>query len=191
MKTLAFIVLFPLAATAAPRFMVAPKVGLYEPTSRLSGAVFVGIEAGYVTPGFDDHLAVALEVDWVRPKASGTVTDPRLSNPGDYNLGNSEVGVLLSAIYRVENAIPRLTPYGGLGPGVYWHRTATNAFGSQYIETETRIGFQVMAGADYVLGPGAAFGELRYTFSRVDFISTGPSSAGSMLAIALGYRLRF
>ena len=99
--------------------------------------------------------------------------------------------MLLSAVYRVENVIPRLTPYGGVGPGVYFHRTATNAFGSQYIETETRVGFQMLAGADYLFGPGAAFGELRYTFSRVDFISTGNSSAGSMLALGLGYRLRF
>ena len=209
-KTLALWLLLPAVVLAAPapepeiaplvapaekprlkRFMVAPKLGLYEPTSRLSGAVFVGVEAGYVTPGMDDHLAVVLELDWVRPKASGTLSDPRLTNPSDYSLGNAELGVLLSAVYRAENVIPRLTPYGGVGPGVYFHRTATNAFGSQYIETETRVGFQMMGGADFSIGPGAAFGELRYTFSRVDFISTGSSSAGSMLALGVGYRLRF
>lgn len=191
MKTLALMLLLPAAALADRRFTVAPKLGLYEPTSRLSGALFLGIEAGYVTPAFDDHLVVALEVDWVRPKASGTVNDPRVPAGSEYSLGDAEVGALLSAIYRLDNLIPRVTPYFGAGPGVYWHRTATNAFGSQYVETETRVGFQILGGADFVLGPGAAFGEARYTFSRVDFIATGQSPAGSMLALALGYRLRF
>src|SRR6266853_1069794 len=110
MKTLALWLLLPAAvlaekAAAAPepeiaplvapaekprmkRFMIAPKLGLYEPTSRLSGAVFFGVEAGYVTPGMDDHLAVVLELDWVRPKSSGTLADPRLTHPSDYSLGN-------------------------------------------------------------------------------------------------------
>ncbi|MGZ6143717.1 MAG: outer membrane protein [Myxococcales bacterium] len=174
------------------RFMLAPKVGLFEPTSRLSGAFFAGLEAGYLTPALDDHLAIVFELDWIRPKASGAATDPRLGTADPaYSLGNSEFGVLLSAVYRVEDIILGLTPYGGLGPGFYYHRTATNAFGNQYIETEGRIGFQMMAGADYTLGPGAAFVEFRYHFTRVDFLSTGSTNVGGFLALGAGYRLRF
>ncbi len=174
------------------RFMIAPKLGLFEPTSRLSGAFFVGVEVGYVTPALDDRLAVVLEVDWVRPRASGTTTDARLVG-GDtaYSLGNAEVGALLSAVYRFEDVVAGLSPYGGLGPGFYYHRAATNAFGNQYIETEGRFGFQMMAGADYTIGPGAAFVEFRYHFSRVDFLSTGNANVGGFLAFGAGYRLRF
>ena len=185
-------VVTPPAKPEKGRFLVAPKLGLFEPTSRLSGAFFLGIEAGYVTPALDDRLAVVLEVDWVRPRASGSVADPRVvAGDGAYNLGNAEVGVLLSAVYRLEDAVPGLTPYGGLGPGVFFHRTATQAFQNTYVETEARVGFQMMGGADYVIGPGAAFGEIRYHFTRVNFVATGSSNVGGFLALALGYRLRF
>ena len=174
------------------RFLLAPKLGLFEPTSRLSGAFFLGLEAGYVTPALGDRLAVVLEVDWVRPRASGNTVDPRLvGNDGAYSLGNAEVGVLLSAVYRLEEILPGLTPYGGLGPGLYFHRTASNAFGNQYLETEGRLGFQMMAGADYTVGPGAAFVEFRYHFTRVDFLATGDANVGGFLALGGGYRFRF
>jgi opacity protein-like surface antigen len=172
------------------RILLAPKFGLFEPTSKLSGALFLGAEFGYLTPALDNRLAVVLEVDWVRPRASGTISDPRLLSGGDYSLGNAEVGILLSAVYRLEDIVGGLTPYGGFGPGLYLHRTASNAFGSQYVETEGRVGFQLMAGADYTLGPGAIFAEFRYHFSRVDFISTGNANVGGFLALGLGYRLR-
>jgi hypothetical protein len=185
-------VVTPPAKPEKGRFLVAPKLGLFEPTSRLSGAFFLGLEVGYVTPALDDRLAVVLEVDWVRPRASGAVADPRVvAGDGAYNLGNAEVGVLLSAVYRVEDALPGLTPYGGLGPGLYFHRTATQAFQNTYVETEGRVGFQLMGGADYTLGPGAAFAEVRYHFSRVDFLSTGNANVGGFLVPGLGYRLRF
>lgn len=185
-------VVTPPAKPQKGRFLVAPKLGLFEPTSRLSGAFFLGLEAGYVTPALDDRLAVVLEVDWVRPRASGSVADPRVvAGDGAYNLGNAEVGVLLSAVYRLEDAVPGLTPYGGFGPGVFFHRTATQAFQNTYVETEGRFGFQMMGGADYTIGPGAAFAEIRYHFSRVNFISTGNSNVGGFLALGLGYRLRF
>lgn len=185
-------VVAPPAKPEKGRFMVAPKLGLFEPTSRLSGAFFLGLEAGYVTPALDNHLAVVLEVDWVRPRASGSVADARVvAGDGAYNLGNAEVGVLLSAVYRLEDALPGLTPYGGLGPGVFFHRTATQAFQNTYVETEGRVGFQMMGGADYTIGPGAVFGEVRYHFTRVNFVSTGDSNVGGFLALGVGYRLRF
>lgn len=179
------------APAAKQRFLVAPKLGLFEPTSRMSGALFLGLEAGYLTPALDDKLAVVLELDWVRPRGAGTVTDPRVINGGTYTLGNAEVGLLLSAVYRLEGVVPRFTPYGGLGPGLYFQRTATSSFGSQYIETETRLGFQMMAGGDVALGPGAGFVEFRYHFTRVDFLSTGNANVGGFLALGFGYRFRF
>ena len=185
-------VVTPPAKPEKGRFMVAPKFGLFEPTSRLSGALFLGLEAGYVLPALDDRLAVVLEVDWVRPRASGSVADPRVvAGDGAYNLGNAEVGVLLSAIYRLEDLLPGLTPYGGLGPGLFFHRTATQAFQNTYVETEGRLGFQLLGGADYLIGPGAVFAEIRYHFTRVDFVATGSSNVGGFLALGLGYRLRF
>ena len=179
------------ARPALGRILLAPKLGLFEPTSRLSGAFYLGLEAGYLTPALGDRLAVVLEVDWVRPRAAGTLTDPRIvAGDGYYSFGNAEVGVLLSGVYRHEDLVPGLTPYGGLGPGLYFHRTATQSFGSRYIETEGKLGFQLQAGADYRLGPGAAFLEFRYHFTSVDFVATGNANVGGFLALGAGYRLR-
>jgi opacity protein-like surface antigen len=178
------------------RLLLAPKLGLFEPTSRLGGAFYAGIEVGYAAPLLGHALAVVLEFDWYRPKASGAVTDPRLSSgaqtaDGSYQLGVGEFGVLLSAVYRAEDLMmPGLTPYGGLGPGLYSHRAAITAFGSTNIESETRVGLQLLGGIDWNLGPGAAFAEVRYHFARVDFVSTGNASTGGFLALGVGYRLR-
>jgi len=182
----------PAPAQQKARFTVAPKLGLFEPTSSLSGAFFVGVEAGYLTPALDDKLAVVLELDWVRPRGAGGIADARVLSSGQtYTLGDAEFGVLLSAVYRLEDMVPRLTPYGGLGPGLYFHRTATNSFGNTYVEKEGRMGFQLLAGGDYVLGPGAGFVELRYHFTRVNNLATGDANVGGFLALGFGYRLRF
>ena len=71
------LLLLAFADSPTPRLIAAPKLGLFEPTSRLSGALMLGAEFGYLTPALDDRLAVVLEVDWVRPRADGTITDPR------------------------------------------------------------------------------------------------------------------
>jgi hypothetical protein len=185
----------PAAAPASKSkgdFLVAPKLGLFVPTSRLGAAFFAGIEFGYVTPGLDHHLAVVLDVNWTRPRTKGYIVDPRIvAGDGFYNLGNAEVGILLSALYRFEDAAPGLTPYAGLGPGLYSHRTVVQSFQSQYTETEWRVGVQCVAGLDYTVGPGAVFAEARYHFTRVDFLSTGRSNVGGFVIPGVGYRLRF
>lgn len=183
-----------LVAMASPqaRFEAAPKAGLFEPTSRLSGAVFLGAEFGYLTPALGDRLAVVMEVDWVRPHAGGTIEDPRVLGSGQtYSLRESQIGVLLSAVLRLPDLVPRLTPYFGLGPGVYFQRASTSAFGSDYVETEAHVGLQALAGADMNLGPGAGFAEVRYHYAKVDFVSTGNANVGGFLALGLGYRFHF
>ena len=183
-----------IGSQAAPkgRFLIAPKLGLWVPTSALSAAPMVGVEVGYVTPALGDRLAVVLELDWARPRTSGPVSDPRLSSsPQPWALGNATVGVLLSAVYRFEDLVPGLSPYGGAGPGLFFHRAAMVAFGNRYLETEGKLGFQLFAGADYTVGPGAVFLELRYHYVQIDLLSTGDVNAGGFVLPGVGYRLRF
>jgi opacity protein-like surface antigen len=172
--------------------MVAPKAGLFKSTTALQAAFYSGVEVGAVTPLLDRHLAVVFELDWVPPHYSGTIVDPRLpSGSGTFALRQSEVGFLLSAVYRFDNALPGLTPYGGLGPGLYYQRASLTAFNGVNVESESKVGFQLLGGADYQLGPGALFGEVRYHFSKVDFVGTGNVNVGGFLALGVGYRLRF
>ena len=174
-----------------PSVTLAPKVGLFVPTSSLSSAVYLGLEAGWVTPLFDRRLTAVVELGWTRPRGAGVLVDPRLVGGagGEYTLGNAEVGILLSAVYRFVEAAAGLTPYAGAGPGLYFHRTTINAFGSRQTETEARFGLQLLGGAELRMGPGALFGELRYHFTRVDFLITGNRNVGGFVLPALGYRL--
>jgi opacity protein-like surface antigen len=174
---------------AAPRggaILLAPKLGFFKTTTPLSGAFFLGAEAGYLTPLLNNRLAIVAEFNFHQPNVSGTLSDPQLQGDGAYTLTEREMALLLSAVYRFEGT---LTPYVGAGPGLYLHRARAVAFGSTYTETEGTVGFQLLGGLEYKLGPGGLFAEVHYHFTRVGFLTTGNVNVGGFLAAGVGYRL--
>jgi opacity protein-like surface antigen len=177
-------------ASQAPggRILLAPKLGFFKTTTPLSGAFFLAGEVGYVTPLLDNRLAIVAEFDFHQPNVKGTLSDPQLQADGAYTLTEREMAVLLSAVYRFEGT---LTPYVGAGPGLYLHRAKSEAFGNTYTETESNVGFQLLGGLEYTLGPGGLFAEVHYHFTRVDFLTTGDVNVGGFLAAGVGYRFRF
>jgi opacity protein-like surface antigen len=180
----------PAESTSATKsggtILLAPKLGFFKTTTPLSGAFFVGGEVGYLTPLLDNRLAIVAEFDFHQPNVSGTLSDPQLQSDGAYKLTEREMAILLSAVYRFEGT---LTPYVGAGPGLYLHRAKAEAFGSTYTETEGTVGFQLLGGLEYKLGPGGIFAEVHYHFTRVGFLTTGDVNIGGFLAAGVGYRL--
>ncbi|QSQ23403.1 outer membrane beta-barrel protein [Pyxidicoccus parkwayensis] len=175
-------------------FLIAPKVGFFKTTTPLSGDLYLAAEVGYVTPLLERRLAVVLEVNYHRPKLSGTLTDPQLGGfgaplEGDYTVALREVAFQLSAVYRFERALGTLTPYVGGGPGLYLHRATSDMFGTLASESDGGFGLQALAGIELPLGQGGAFLEAHYHFVPVDLVITGDVNAGGFLA-SLGYRLR-
>lgn len=166
--------------------LLAPKLGFFKTTTPLSGAFFLGAEAGYLTPLLNNRLAIVAEFNFHQPNVSGTLSDPQLQGDGGYTLTEREMALLLSAVYRFEGT---LTPYVGAGPGLYLHRARAVAFGSTYTETEGTVGFQLLGGLEYKLGPGGLFAEVHYHFTRVGFLTTGNVNVGGFLAAGVGYRL--
>ncbi len=176
--------------------LLAPKVGFFKSTSSLNGAAYVGVEVGYITPLLEHKLAIMLEGTWYRPALNGATPSPQLTINGStadpsYRLSERQFAALLSLVYRADDLVPRLVPYGGLGPGLYIHKSTATAFGTTNTETEGSLGFQLLAGAEYALGPGGAFLEIHYHFTRVDFLTTGNANVGGFLAASLGYRFVF
>ncbi len=176
--------------------MLAPKVGFFKSTSSLDGASYIAAEVGYLTPLLDHRLAIVLEGTWYRPSTKGSTSSPQLTLNGitadsSYRLTERQFALLLSLVYRLQDALPHFTPYAGLGPGYYLHRSTATAFGTTNVETEGSLGFQFLGGAEYEVGPGAAFLEVHYHFTRVDFVTTGNANVGGFLAGSLGYRFRF
>ncbi|MBZ4418346.1 outer membrane protein [Myxococcus sp. RHSTA-1-4] len=179
----------------AGSILLAPKVGVFKSTTPLDADLFLAAEVGYVTPLLERRLAVVLEVNYHRPKVSGTLTDPQLGGfdaeppDGSYSVAVREVAFLLSAVFRFEQALGSLTPYVGGGPGLYLHRATSDMFGTVASESDGGFGLQALAGLEMPLGPGGAFFEAHYHFSPVDFVSTGDVNVGGFLA-SVGYRLR-
>lgn len=174
--------------------LLAPKIGFFEPTSKLGGAFFGALEVGAVTPLLNHALAVVLEGDYYQPALKTSLTDPQLKLgsgvTNDVNLDEREIGFLLSFVYRAD--MGAFTPYGGLGPALYLHKASASAFGTTNTETEGKLGFQALAGAEYALGGlGGLFLEFHYHFTNVDFTTTGNANVGGFLAAGVGYRFRF
>jgi hypothetical protein len=178
------------AAQPEGRILLAAKAGYFKSTSPLQGALYVGGEAGYITPLLDNRLAIVAEFNYHEPTVSGTLTDPRIGEgSGGYTLIEREMALLLSAVYRFHGALGSVTPYLGAGPGLYLHRATSQAFGQNVIESEGTVGFQFLGGAEMRLGPGGLFAEAHYHFTRIGFLSTGDVNVGGFLAASVGYRL--
>jgi opacity protein-like surface antigen len=175
--------------------LLAPKVGFFKSTTALRGDLFLAAEVGYLTPLLQRRLAVTLEVNYHRPRVTGSLSDPQLGGfgapppDGTYSVALREAAFLLSAVFRFDEALGRLTPYVGGGPGLYLHRATADIFGTVASESDGSFGLHALAGLELPLGPGGAFFEARYQFTPVDFITTGEVNVGGFLA-SLGYRLR-
>jgi opacity protein-like surface antigen len=178
------------AESEGDSIVLAPKVGFFKSTTPLGGAPYLALEVGYVTPLLQRHLAIVVEGSFHQPKTSGTLGDPQLTlGEKEYRLTQRELALMLSAVYRFEGAWGSITPYAGAGPGLYLHQTTTQGFGATTLEKEGTLGFQLLGGAEWHLGPGGLFLEAHYHFAPVGFRATGSVNLGGVLA-GLGYRLR-
>lgn len=162
--------------------------------SRLDGSYVVAAEVGYVLPVLRHHLALAVDAAFSAPHASGSSTDPRLTdNSGSYTwrLEQRELTVGLTLFYR--HPIRRVTPYIGIGPRVFFLESkvkgtvgTTNVAESS--EVSTKVGVGIPLGVGFRLGPGDLFIEAQLAISRLEHRTTGDSNTGS-LALLAGYRV--
>jgi hypothetical protein len=105
-----------------------------------------------------------------------------------------ELTMTLGASWRFLNAASRWNAYAGLGGRIWLLETVTKGssggvrFGENQ-ETSTRIGAAAWAGAEFLIGPGAAVAELDFGGSDLPHAITGDVST-TALALQVGYRLR-
>jgi hypothetical protein len=180
--------------TAQPpwSFGVAASVGVTVPTSDLGAMVIGGLELDFALPVLDRRLLIALTATLTRPATSGSGTDPRVGGAYDYDLAVTELKLGLDLVYRFFTAEKTIVPYLGAGPLLHFLKsteTTTLAPGDN-TEQDTAIGFEVVGGVDFRLGPGLLLAEVRYAYSKLDHLWTGESNVGNVV-IAVGYRLVF
>lgn len=142
------------------------------------------------------RLQVFLEVNYTQPTAYASATDPRLGEMGasyDSELTMREFGITVGGQYFWRPLRSFWLPYAGLGLQVRMLRSEVvgtgnaTAFG-QNDETSTQIGGVGFGGIGVHLGPGLAFGELRFNMAPVGQKVTGDSNIGA-LSVLLGYGL--
>ncbi len=173
-------------------FGVAPRVGLAVPTSRLGPMVAGGLELNYALPVLDGKLVLAADGNITRPSYDSEISDPRVGGEGGYELDVTELKVGLLAVYRLFGPERDLIPFVGAGPALHMLRTTErNDFNpGENTAESSELGFEVVLGADYGVGPGYLLGEARVLYSDLDHLYTGDSNAGNVM-ISVGYRAVF
>lgn len=171
---------------------VAPRIGLTVPTSELGAMVVGGLEIDFALPVLGRQLVAALDVTMTRPSADGSVSDPRINGAGDYDIGVTELKIGLDIIYRLFGPARSLVPFVGAGPVLHMLRTTqTTSFAPGENQAQnTELGFELLGGADYRLGPGYLLGEARLVYSDLDHLFTGDTTATN-ITVSTGYRLVF
>ena len=173
-------------------FGLAATVGATIPTSDLGAMVVGGLELDFALPVLERKLVLALSATITRPSAAGSGTDTRVGGEYEWDLAVTELKLGLDLVYRFFPQDRALVPYLGVGPILHFMKsteTTTLAPGDN-TEQGTAVGFEVVGGADYRLGPGLLLGEVRYVWSKLDHLWTGETNAGNVV-IAVGYRLVF
>lgn len=152
------------------------------------------LKVGY---GFalDGQLQLFGELGYSQPQHTVSGSDPRLGSGGaDYSstVTVQDLSTTLGLTYFLTPTASHWLPYLGAGLSAHFLKdpvegTSDSAFGLNS-ETSTHFGGVAFAGLGLRLGPGLLLGELRFGFTPISELVTGPSNAGA-LSVLLGYGL--
>lgn len=172
------------------------KVGGLIPFGGLGPNLTGGIELGVVFPWVHRSFALAVDLDYAVPKASGSETDPRIATGGKYtwHLTEQELNLMPVVMYRL-TSLGRVTPFVGVGPRFYFLRSTVRSDEGlptfqETTEQSTKVGFGVPLGVEIQLGPGGLLAELLFQYGGLDHTATGVSNTGGA-SLAVGYRFLF
>jgi hypothetical protein len=186
------VVVSTLPADAGWTFGFSPRLGATIPTSKLGLMVVGGVEIDYALPVLGRQLVLALDLSLTRPSHEGTVNDPRVGGMQSYTINETELKVGLDLLFRFFPPGHTLIPYAGIGPVLHMLRsTETTSFApGENTAQNTELGFELMGGVDWRLGPGYLVGDVRAVYTDLDHLLTGDSNAGN-ITVAAGWRVVF
>lgn len=168
--------------------IVAPKLGLLAPTSKLGATLQLGLEVGYRLPMLADFLSVAVELTYARPAHSASPDSASLGGTYDFELRQRILALSFDVLATLP--LPLLDVYGGAGYGIYLLKAEVDAFDQTNSQAQTRAGLQLRGGAGLPLGLGQLFGEVRYHYTNLRYRITGEANAGGV-GLSAGYRISF
>lgn len=183
----------------APRFEVSLKAGGHFP--QLANDLKTNFDAILkfgVGVALERRLQIFFEMGYTQPTHDAGTDDPRLGTAGaaySTTMTVRDLSLTLGAQYFIRPPSSHWLPYAGLGLQARMLRsevvgTSGGASFGQNNETSTQLGGTVYGGVALHLGPGLAYGELRFGFAPVAQKVTGEANVGAMSAL-LGYGLFF
>lgn len=185
----------PAAPPGEPTLEVALKGGVHLPQllSPLQTSFDAVLKVG-LAPWSLKQLQAFADLSYSQPRQLVTADDGRLESGGSYQseLAVHDVRTTLGAQYFFLSPAARFVPWAGAGLRLNFltldvEASSQENFG-RHVETVTRVGLTLLAGAGYRLGPGLLVGELVFTVVPVDERVTGQSNIGA-LGARLGYAL--
>jgi opacity protein-like surface antigen len=174
-------------------FALAPRFGLNVPTSKLGPFVVAGLELDLLLPVLDRRLVLALDATYTYGSYGGGGTDPRVGGAYTYDIGEKELKLGLDLVFRFFAEDAPIIPYIGAGLIMHFLQTVERpSFGPRVdlLEQSTEVGFELIAGVDFALGPGYLLADLRWVHTDLDHRLTGDTNAGNV-TLAVGYRYVF
>jgi hypothetical protein len=188
----------PASDSATGAVLLAGKLGGIASFNGLSPFPHFGIEVGYRFGAFGGRLAAVLAAEYTAPSADGKQTEAfapeRIPGGGTYSLELRQKELVLQPtfFYRLTGLVPRLTPYAGIGPRIYFLESVVRGkAGDQSFqdtpERSMKLGFGVPLGVELELGPGGVFGELLPQWAPLKHTTTGDTHLGGT-SLFVGYR---
>ncbi|HEY3356128.1 MAG TPA: outer membrane beta-barrel protein [Polyangia bacterium] len=167
------------------------SVGALVPTSKYDTGFLGGLRLGYRLPWLAQRLGVAVGLAYLRTGRTVSGTDPRVPDgTWSADVPTDQLVIDLEIFWRFFDASHRLVPYVGAGPALFLLRDTPKTYGAENTEDSTQVGFVVQGGADYRLGPGAVFGEVRAQYAGVNRTVPGDHNLGG-IGLQVGYRVFF
>ncbi len=170
--------------------------------------ITMGLEAGLafpsgigVAPGFEVKggyqfglngsmaLRFGLSTGLYSGSDRGSGVEERVGGEYSYRVNLLTIPVIIDSILLIRTET-KLKPFGGVGLGGSWVKAEERAFGFTNSESKFVPSFRVSAGVEYPLGPGELVSLFRYSYSKVNFLSTG-SENSTGIGIYIGYLFRF
>ncbi len=185
----------PPAAPREPTLELALKGGVHLPQllSPLQTSFEAVLKVG-LAPWSFKQLQVFADLSYSQPRQLVTADDGRVESGGTYQseLAVHDVRTTLGVQYFFLSPVGRFVPWAGAGLRLNFltldvEASSQENFGN-HVETVTRVGFTLLGGAGYRLGPGLLLGEVVFTVVPVDERVTGQSNIGAFGA-RLGYAL--
>ncbi len=178
-------------------FLAAGKVGGIASFNGLGPFVHAGVELGWIFGGTGRSIGALLDVSYTAPSTDGKATedfDPERIPGGKYQweLVQKQLVLQPTFLYRLTSLSESVTPYGGIGPRVYFLESVTrgSAGGQKFADTteqSTKFGIGVPLGVELALGPGGLLAEIALQWAPLDHTITGDTNLGGA-TLFLGYR---